>query len=374
MKKTIKSVVLQFLFLAIASVKAQEKSVLGKPKIAVVEIDVEEYNLKKSELMQYIQMELIRIGKFEVLDKYELNFIAQRDSLQVSGCMSKICLQKVGKKLNVDKIFSAYISQIGTAKIVCLKILNVQDGNFEKMITKEFLRIPGAEFKMLTVTLNEMFELPNDPDLVKKLTDSEAIENGIANPHQMRLRADGPRMGVTYVGGDLGEVITRPVSQGGYGGVPYMFQFGYQFEKQYLNSGNFQALVEFLPMITGLDQGRVIPSFTLLNGIRSNKSGWEFAFGPSVSVHKSIKGYYDSTGMWKLVKDLPAGTDLSGFAVEKRMDNRGEYDINAAFVFAAGKTFKSGKINLPINVFFIPSLHGMRFGVSVGWNGKGRYE
>ena len=54
---------------------------------------------------------------------------------------------------------------------------------------------------------------------------------------------------------------------GGFDAYPAMFQFGYQFEKQYLNEGNFQALFEFIPMISGLEQNTFIPSFTLMNGL-----------------------------------------------------------------------------------------------------------
>ena len=52
------------------------------------------------------------------------------------------------------------------------------------------------------------------------------------------------------------------------------------------------------------------------------------------------------------------------------MDSRGDYALNTGFVFAVGRTFKSGKLNIPVNLFFIPSKHGSRAGISVGFNGK----
>ena len=53
-------------------------------------------------------------------------------------------------------------------------------------------------------------------------------------------------------------------------------------------------------------------------------------------------------------------------------DSRGNTTISTGFLFALGKTFRSGKLNLPVNLFFIPSTTGMRYGISVGWNGKAR--
>jgi len=149
-----------------------------------------------------------------------------------------------------------------------------------------------------------------------------------------------------------------------------MFQFGYQFEKQYLNEGNFQALFEFIPMITGVDQGMFIPSLTMMNGIRNNKSGWEFAFGPTVSIVNRSNGYYDGNQKWVRLGDgdaVPVGVET-----DIRIDSRGEPTFATGFVIAGGKTFKSGKLNIPVNLYFIPQSDGFRFGVSFGFNARKR--
>jgi hypothetical protein len=31
-------------------------------------------------------------------------------------------------------------------------------------------------------------------------------------------------------------------------------------------------------------------------------------------------------------------------------------------------------LNLPVNLYLVPGKYGVRFGVSMGWNGKSRYE
>jgi hypothetical protein len=164
-----------------------------------------------------------------------------------------------------------------------------------------------------------------------------------------------------------------------------MFQFGYQIEKQYLNEGNFQALFEVIPMITGLDQGQFIPSLTFLNGLRNNVNGWEFAFGPTFAVSKYIDGYLINEGTDKQEFIISIQNQTTYFTleeeaaamnsmVEKRPDSRGSTGLNYGFLFAAGKTFKSGKLNLPVNIYIVPSKNGARFGLSMGWNGKDRYD
>jgi hypothetical protein len=278
-------------------------------------------------------------------------------------------LSDIGKRLKVDAMLTGSISQLGDNINITIRVLDVKTGIFTAGVIKEFLVIPGSELQMIRICMNELFKLPNDLETVKKLTLRSDFDNTVNNPYTLRLRSDGPRMGMTYATGFLGDVLQKEENVGGYGGQPYMFQFGYQFEKQYLNEGDFQALFEFLPMITGLDQGRFIPSVTLLNGIRNNTNGWEFAFGPTFAMGKFAEGYSDDNNVFIIDQPAPVGKSL-----EKRPDSRGNTEISYGFLFAAGKTIKSGKLNIPLNVFVVPGRNGLRFGLSMGWNGKSRYE
>lgn len=350
-----------------------------KPSIAVIDVDVRGHKMNGAQAIQFAINELMRIDQYEVMDRYDIEYLSKRDTLSLTGCFSKICLKEVGMKLKVDKMFTGSISQLGDNLNITLRVLDVKSGVFELVKIKEFLIIPGSELQMMRICLNEMFNMPNDQDMVDKLTQKTEFDNTINNPYTLRLRSDGPRMGATFATGYLSDVMTRPESEGGYNGNPYMFQFGYQFEKQYLNEGNFQALFEFIPMITGLDQGQFIPSVTLLNGLRNNTNGWEFAFGPTFSLSKYSDGYVNDQNQFII---NATGGNLSleeearslGKSVESRPDSRGITQITYGFLFAAGKTIKSGKLNLPINLFIVPGKNGLRFGISMGWNGKDRYQ
>jgi len=379
-----------FLILNINHLKSQTAETT-KPSIAVVDFDSRAHQMNQQQVIQYLINELIRIGQYEVMDKYDIEYLAKRDTLKLNGCFSKICLQDIGKRLKVDKMITGSISELGNNIAVTFRLLDVNKGVFEKMKTREFLLIQGNDFQMIRIVLNELFDIPNDKDMVDKLTKVSELDNSINNPYELRLQNDGPRMGGVFLTGVGAAVLKAPETKGGYNGgygsTAAMFQFGYQFEKQYLNEGNFQALFEFVPMITGLDQGRFIPSINFLNGIRNNTTGWEFAFGPNFSVGNYAEGYWegasatDPEGTFHMLgsddakayeasyKSTHAGAAPT--AVE-RPDSRGNTTITTGFLFAAGKTFRSGKLNLPINLFFMPSTHGMRWGISVGWNGKDR--
>lgn len=44
--------------------------------------------------------------------------------------------------------------------------------------------------------------------------------------------------------------------------------------------------------------------------------------------------------------------------------------MTSGFIFGVGKSFKSGKLNIPVNLYLIPNKSGLRFGLSVGFNAK----
>jgi hypothetical protein len=56
-----------------------------------------------------------------------------------------------------------------------------------------------------------------------------------------------------------------------------------------------------------------------------------------------------------------------GYVQEKRMDSRGIPELNSAFVIAAGRTFKSGKLNIPINLYLMPQRSEVRYDISEGF-------
>jgi hypothetical protein len=241
----------------------------------------------------------------------------------------------------------------------------------------EFLNLPLEIQSMASITIKKMFGRKVDQELLTRLTKKFDYESTINNPNKNRLNLQGPRFGYAVVFGQMAERLQDPKKEGGYDAFPAMFQFGYQFEKQYLNEGNFQALFEFIPMITGIELEMFSPSITILNGFRNNKSGWEIAVGPSIGL-----GEYDDrakiNGRWYTKAEITGNPELSklkkdlDYHLEKVLDsNSGNVDFSAALVFAIGKSFKSGKMNIPINFWFtIPTDDGFRIGISAGYNTK----
>jgi hypothetical protein len=138
----------------------------------------------------------------------------------------------------------------------------------------------------------------------------------------------GPRLGVTYImGGENGE-LARKLKDKGIGTT--ISQFGWHFEYQIIpEGGGPQFVIQAVPFVGGVEYGTVIPSLTLVMGIRLPE-GIEFGLGPNLIVG-------------------------------------GQKGANTALVAAVGKSFNYGGVSIPINLGFATSPAGNRISVVFGY-------
>lgn len=137
----------------------------------------------------------------------------------------------------------------------------------------------------------------------------------------------GPRVGMTFL--DSG-VRAKLLEERRLDIGPVISQFGWQKERRFLSSPNgLTGVTEFVVLAGGLDQGVLIPSLNWLVGARTAE-GLEFAVGPNVTP--------------------------SGFALAA----------------AAGVTFRTGNLNIPVNFAAVPSKNGLRFSMLAGFNSRKR--
>ncbi|MCE3228277.1 MAG: hypothetical protein K0S32_2828 [Bacteroidetes bacterium] len=352
------------------------QSVVKKQNLTVLNIDAKNVGADAVTMGNMVRIELEKLDTFAVMDRYDVQYLVEKNKISVANCYGQTCLTEVGQIIGAEKMFGGTIEQMGKTIMVTYRLIDVKEKRIEKTYVHEFLNLPEEIQNIVKLSIAEMFGRKYDNALMDKLSKKYEFDNSNNNPNQERLRLDGPRMGfVSYTGG-LYDRIQEGKNSGGFDAFPAMFQFGYQFEKQYLNEGKVQALFEFVPMITGLDQGYFIPSATLLHGIRSNINGWEFAFGPTFNLMPFAYGYYDESGNWNLNSDWNKSPENAGITnpheTTKRLDSRGVYELRSSFVLAAGRTFRSGKLNIPVNAFVIPGKDGWRFGLSFGFNSKNK--
>ena len=133
----------------------------------------------------------------------------------------------------------------------------------------------------------------------------------------------GPRFGVTMLNQQSVDTLLEKKN---ISVQPLISQFGWQFERRlYTNGDGVTMLTEWIPLLSGLDQGVALPSLNWLTGLRT-AGGSEFGIGPNIT---------------------PLGVGL---------------------VVAAGVTMKTGALHVPFNVAVATSKSGVRMSFMTGFN------
>jgi TolB-like protein len=340
----------------------------SKKTLAVLDFDVRNYPVDAQQLIDKATIELIRINKFEIVDKYDIEYISKRDQVDLKGCYSKICLEDIGKRLKCDFLLTGSYDVLGDRVAVTVRLYDVAKGSFAESASRVYLNIPQQNLTMMEVAIKDLLAVANDENLIKKLTISEEYESALNNPETSVINNNGPRLGVTAVVGGSTQILMADPRTGGFGySLPALTSFGYQFEQVFVNSGDFQALFEFIPLIAGLEYGRVIPSANVLMGMRNSRTGWELAVGPNFTTTVTAEGYMQGENF--IIRGTQ-GYDPTGKEVITRLDSRGDLAVSTGLVLGFGKTFKSGKMNFPVNLFVVTPGRGdsWRIGTSVGFN------
>lgn len=372
----IKKVSLLILILAFNFiVNAQEKPMKKngtRQTVSVLNIDTKGLGMDPAQMGNMVRIELEKLDTFEVMDRYDVSYVVEKNKLNINNCYGKICLVEIGNMIKSDKMFTGSVELIGETVVATFRLIDVKTATIEKTQVNEYLNLPNDVQSMVKISIHQMFGKAVEEPLLTYLTKRNNFESSVNNPNQASVNLSGPRSGFTYFTGEAARILAQPRSSGGYGTHPVMFQFGYQFEVQYLNEGNYQALFEFLPTISGFNQNVFIPSVTVMNGFRNNKYGWEIAFGPTFGLITKANGYYDEQQNWHLQNEWTDPFYANPYRTEKRLDSRGTYELQAGFIVAFGKTFKSGKLNIPVNFYVVPNKEGIRVGASFGFNAKRR--
>ncbi|MEM1044058.1 MAG: hypothetical protein AAGI91_15715 [Bacteroidota bacterium] len=140
------------------------------------------------------------------------------------------------------------------------------------------------------------------------------------------VRLSGPRIGITYLSSDIVDRINDDFVDEDDRVGSLITQFGWQFETRLFSTDTgLSGVTEFVPLLGGLEQGLLLPSFSFLVGLRT-RSGFEFGFGPNAS--------------------------LGG----------------VAYALAVGATTSYGGLNFPANVSAVVSDDGVRLSLLVGFN------
>lgn len=365
------------------------------PTIAVANPNVNSLESKPEIIAKMLRLELVKMNQYKVYDEFDMADVLKTNIEFRTDCYGQNCLVKLGKELNVDYVMCGSFDGLGNKIVLTIKIVDVKNHTIFKSAVKEFDNQEIELQRMIEILLKEMHGV----EVQKEINERLAFKNELITSNNVgKINNSGPRIGYAYMFGSVREFAMRPESQGGMDIFPGVSMIGYQFEGQYVGTENFSALIEGIVNISGLEQGQFIPSISIMNGFRFGKGGWEIAFGPGFGLKKTSRGFFDNENLfsdnsqyfsqkdWELYaqrefSDDPqyntSGTFIAPtpeefnptYNFDRRYgDIRGDVSLNTSFIFAVGRTFRAGALNIPVNIFYSSQRRGGMAGINVGFN------
>lgn len=199
----------------------------SKSTIAVALPNVDNISVSKEIIAKLIQIELIKLEQYKVYDEFDIQEGIDSDERFTNNCFGKNCLIELGKTVGVEYIVSTSILGFGGKTVISIKIIEVNTGEIIKNDVKEFIDDTDKIQRMLQVLIRQMHGIEMYPEVVARIIHDE---QPIFNKGINKINNSGPRIGYSFLTGELRDFATRPTSQGGMDIYPGVSMIGYQLE------------------------------------------------------------------------------------------------------------------------------------------------
>jgi len=153
-----------FLSLFISSISYGQSA--PKPVVGILGVDISGFTLDSDQAGALTRSELSKLGNFEVMDNYDVDYLLEKTDLTAENCFGKLCLLEIGRAIKSDKMMTGKIEVAGEQINVTYRLIDVGTGSVEKTHVKEFLNLRQQLQPMIRITLREMFDMEVDQDLL----------------------------------------------------------------------------------------------------------------------------------------------------------------------------------------------------------------
>ena len=116
----------------------QAQQLTQQNTIAVLDIDSKGFTVDPVQMGNITRIELDKTGVFQVMDKYDVEYLAEKHGLKTENCFGKLCLIDIGKVLKTDKVLAGSVELYGESIIVTFRLIDIGTENVEKHRSPNF--------------------------------------------------------------------------------------------------------------------------------------------------------------------------------------------------------------------------------------------
>ena len=131
MKRTSIIILLNFIFVFVLG---NFTYAFGKERDNIAVINLNPQGISENTAIivsEFLRHYLLKINKFNVLEREMMEEIIKEQKFQLSGCTTEECAVKVGALLNVEKIVVGSISKLGDKYYITARLVDVESGKVD---------------------------------------------------------------------------------------------------------------------------------------------------------------------------------------------------------------------------------------------------
>jgi FKBP-type peptidyl-prolyl cis-trans isomerase len=140
MNTILASILILFLTLTSSSFAAEKKSIKRVDNYLAV-LDIESVGKVEKDVVRpltdSVRREIMKSGKYEVMDRGNMDKILTEQAFQMTGCTTKECAVEAGQMLGVGKIVVGSVSLVGKTYFLSLSLVNIESGKVELVEDQE---------------------------------------------------------------------------------------------------------------------------------------------------------------------------------------------------------------------------------------------
>lgn len=191
-----------FLLIFIQLGISQEANPPKLPTIAVNNLEAQ--GVTESEaatLSDVLRNKLINTGKYQVMERGEMETILKEQAFQSSGaCNEAACIVEMGQVLGIQQVLAGSIGKVGRAYSISARIISVESGQIVKSVSHHFT---GPIEDLLTTEMDVV---------VKKLT---GVTTAFSDKGSLKRKRDKKKLkrnllitgGLAVIGGGVAAVL-----------------------------------------------------------------------------------------------------------------------------------------------------------------------
>jgi len=140
---------------AVPAVPAAKTAESGKLFVAVMDLDpVGATKVEASAISDRFREELLKTGKFTLVDRSQMDAVLGEQALQQTGCTSQECAVQVGKVLGVRDLIAGKVTKISDTQWQVN--VTMTDVETSEALRAESLRYKGDYFSMLDQAMGQL--------------------------------------------------------------------------------------------------------------------------------------------------------------------------------------------------------------------------